>query len=166
MEWWEDKEKHFDELVKYVKQFQRPRGLINEFYGFIYVVREKCTGIVKIGHSIDPIKRFKSLKSQVEPALKAFLSFFGSEPELELVTVVYASTGVEWFIRWLLLGESLGGEWYRSSEMTMKVILALENLRVNGYGLDVFDVSEICETPKLPSATDVHIDFTLMRESD
>ena len=120
-----------NELTEYVK-----RAPLH--CGFIYVVREQRTRLVKIGYALDPIKRFQSIVSQVRGAMEALLRQIGNvEPEFELVTVVVASRDAEWFIHFLLKEARIAGEWYRESQIVDIVVNALEILRLNNYCLIV-----------------------------
>jgi len=124
-----------DELKEYIRRFPFRCG-------FIYVVREKQTGIVKIGFSRNPIQRFVNLKHQVEKVLQAFLTFFNVKPVLEFVACVAASKEAEWFIKRILQEEEIAGEWYRPSPIVHAVIAALWALQVNECILDIYTIMD------------------------
>jgi hypothetical protein len=118
---------HYQNLLEYIQKYAH-------LSGFVYVIRERCTGLVKIGYSRDPIKRFQSLQGELKFLLRALWSFWGhGRPSLELLTVIPATPQVEDFLL-ALLSENRFGEWIIPSPFVDCVIALLELLRIsNGY---------------------------------
>jgi len=124
----------FEELAAYMEQVKQ----LGHQQGFVYIAKEKHTGIVKVGYSINPIKRCREIAHDFAWKMAGFFKQCGVEkPEFELVTVVAATKEVEWIILRLLRGVNIWGEFFYPSPFVDAVISVLEILRRHRYRISI-----------------------------
>jgi hypothetical protein len=115
-------------------------------FSFVYVIRERSSGLVKIGYAKDPINRFLEIKRSFSTSFNALFSLFGSRAEFVLETCVAATAEAEQFIHSLLrslLPDKFGfGEWYYPSPIVESVISMLDTLMKRNLYLCICDCKD------------------------
>lgn len=99
-----------DELTAWRKRPSPPKEKSRPKKGFIYLMRNKRNGMTKIGWSINPEFREKTLQSE--------------EPEIEMIAKFPGSLEAEGELHTLFIDQRVRGEWFNlSEEQITEVIL-------------------------------------------
>lgn len=98
-----------EELTAWRKRPAPPKDKVRPKRGFIYLMRNKRNGMTKIGWSINPEFREKTLQSE--------------EPEVEMIAKFPGSLQAEGELHALFIDQRVRGEWFNLSEEQISEVI-------------------------------------------
>jgi len=95
---------------------------IEQLQHYVYIIM--ADGFVKIGHSVNPELRLKSLKSQSDATLRPNKV---NQENMKLLKVVKGGYGLEQMLQHMCVRSRVIGEWYKHDSFVAEIIERLDN---------------------------------------